>query len=158
MPWTIAEMLDVIRESCNGWVLVDPFEAGLATPLTAVIRALHGLGRTLADVRLAAEYLAAVVPSWPGGALPLGWLAKTANLSQAITKAHDWHSRGRKIAVAGGGYREPSGIPHVPRTSHDIPRRGPDQPVPNAVKAPPEMLGGFGYKPPVKTEPVKASS
>lgn len=156
MPWTIAEMLDTLRDTCNGWILVDPFEPGLATPLTAVIRALHALGRTMSDVRLAGEYLAAVVPSWPGGALPLGWLAKTANLSQAITKAHDWDKRGRKIAVAGGGFREPSGIAHVPRTKHDIPFVKRDEPVLNAVKPTPEMMGGFGAKKPAVVVPPKA--
>jgi len=114
MPFSIDEMLSALEATSQGQIIVSPFDRSLAKPLTAVIRGLDESKCTLDDVRLAGEYAAAVVPTWPTPEpLGLGWLATGGKLSTMIGKARSWRDRGRTLAQS----TRPSGFqrPEAPR-------------------------------------------
>jgi len=112
MLFTIADMLTALRETCEGQIIVDPYDQDLSKRLTEVARSLQAAGCTIEDVRLAGEYAAVVVPTWNlSDPLGLGWVATAGKLSSMIGKARAWRDRGRVLQKAGGngapGPRDP---------------------------------------------------
>lgn len=88
MPWTITEMLDVLRAEGGGRFVVDPFVEGLGKPLTQVIRELDAAHVTLSDISDAARWVASGGASWATDGLDLPWLATKGRLASLIGKAH----------------------------------------------------------------------
>ncbi len=95
LPWTIAAMLESLDAESNGRVIVAPFVAGLATPLTAVIRELAGGGCEWQDVPMVGQWIAAGGCDWMRDGVDLRWLATAGNLAGAIGKARRWDEEGR---------------------------------------------------------------
>lgn len=105
LPFTVADLLGDLHQTSSGLFAKEPFDPGLATPITRVIRVLGDQGMTLIDVGLAGEFIAA--GGLGGHALAPGWVAKTGTLVDAIGKARRWRDEGRPPFRRGNGSAPP---------------------------------------------------
>lgn len=97
LPFTVKALLDTLSEHSQGRFAAGTFDERLAKPITEVIRACGKQGHTLADVELAARWLAGGGLAYRGTLGPL-WVAKTGELIEAINLARAAAARGPQRA------------------------------------------------------------
>lgn len=86
LPFTAKELGQAFARGAGAAFALDSWDAGLAAPVTRVIRSLAEAGRSLADVEAAGK----VVSGWRlPEALTWGWLAKAGALAGAVAKARN---------------------------------------------------------------------
>jgi hypothetical protein len=93
MPWTLAELTATLDEASAGKIVVAPFVAALAPPLTLVVRQLAAQNVTLDDIRVVGEWVKAGGCDWMRDPIGLSWLAKAGNLADAVGKARAWRQK-----------------------------------------------------------------
>lgn len=134
MPWTLAELTAALDEASGGKIVVAPFVAALAPPLTLVVRQLAAQNVTLDDVRVVGEWVKAGGCDWMRDPIGLSWLAKAGNLADAVGKARAWRQKqadeakqdeeswGKEWTVAPKAYRDAA--PKVPTPREVLQAKG----------------------------------